>query len=179
MVFSHARADTSDNEPQLFMRDSVIALSELEMLYKPATNLVVLSACQTQVGKNASGEGIYSLSRGFAAAGIPAVAATLWQANDQSIYKISRFFSENLSKGMSKDEALTKAKLDFMKNSDKSKSLPFYWANLILIGNADPIVISDNRLPAGSMLILIIAIGLLILLLIAIFRRKPLDKNTT
>src|SRR4029079_18312681 len=85
-IFSHAKADTSDNEPLLFMQDSVIHLSELQYLNDPATQLVLLSACQTNVGKSATGEGIYSLARGFAAAGIPSVAATLWKADELTIY---------------------------------------------------------------------------------------------
>ncbi|MFI5152539.1 MAG: CHAT domain-containing protein [Chitinophagales bacterium] len=139
MIFSHGRADTTEAEPTLFMQDSVIRLSELQILKQPSTSLVVLSACQTQVGKNATGEGIYSLSRGFASAGIPSVAATLWEANDQSIYRITELFSENLARGMRKDEALTQAKLEFLKTSSKSKTLPYYWANLVLTGNTDPI----------------------------------------
>ncbi|MGN6212669.1 MAG: CHAT domain-containing protein [Parafilimonas sp.] len=138
-IFSHASADTSSNEPVLLMWDSVIHLSELQLLNNPATQLVLLSACETNVGKNATGEGVYSLARGFAAAGIPAIAATLWKADEQSIYKISKKFNQYLSEGMNKDEALQKAKLYFIKNSGKEKLLPYYWANMVLIGNTDAV----------------------------------------
>jgi hypothetical protein len=81
-VFSPARADTSDSKPLLFLQDSIIRLSELQVLRQPATRLVFLSACQTNVGKNATGEGIYSLTRGFASMGILSVVATLrWPMN--------------------------------------------------------------------------------------------------
>jgi CHAT domain-containing protein len=140
-IFSHARADSA-NEPLLFMQDSVIHLSELQLLNNPATQLIVLSACQTNVGKNATGEGIYSLARGFAAAGIPSVAATLWKADDQTIYAISEKFHEYLSQGIPKDEALQKAKLLFMQNNDGEKLLPYFWANMVLAGNAEPIKLS-------------------------------------
>ncbi|HTQ28387.1 MAG TPA: CHAT domain-containing tetratricopeptide repeat protein, partial [Puia sp.] len=142
-VFSHARADTSVNEPILYMQDSMIQLSELQQLKNPATKLVVLSACETNAGRNANGEGIYSLSRGFAMAGIPAVAATLWTADDQSIYDITRRFHENLARGMGKDEALQRAKLDFLAGSTGMQQLPYYWANLVLIGNSEPIGQTD------------------------------------
>lgn len=139
-IFSHARADTTDNEPVLYMQDTLIHLSELQMLDNPATKLVLLSACQTNVGKAATGEGIYSLARGFATAGIPSVAATLWKADEQTIYAISEKFNQYLSEGMTKDEALQKAKLYFIQNnSSNEKSLPYYWANMILIGNTDAI----------------------------------------
>ena len=113
-IFSHASADTTDNEPVLFMQDSLIHLSELQQLNNPATKLVLLSACQTNVGKAATGEGIYSLARGFATAGIPSVAATLWKADEETIYAISEKFNQYLSEGMNKDEALQKAKLYFI-----------------------------------------------------------------
>lgn len=138
-IFSHAYADTTDNEPVLFMCDSLIHLSELQKLDDPATRLVLLSACQTNVGKNATGEGIYSLARGFATAGIPSVAATLWKADEQMIYAISEKLNEYLAEGMNKDEALQKAKLYFVQNSNSEKMLPYYWANMILIGNTDAI----------------------------------------
>ena len=145
-IFSHARADTTDNEPVLYMQDSVIHLSELQLLNKPATKLVLLSACQTNVGKSATGEGIYSLARGFATAGISSVAATLWKADEQAIYTISEKFNEYLSKGMNKDEALQKAKLYFIQsNSNSEQLLPYYWSNMILIGNADAINLQSRN----------------------------------
>ena len=144
-IFSHARADTTDDEPVLYMHDSLIHLSELQLLNNPATKLVLLSACQTNVGKAATGEGIYSLARGFAAAGIPSVSATLWKADEQTIYTISEKFNQHLSEGMNKDEALQKAKLYFISNnSGNDKLLPYYWANMILIGNTDAIHFTEN-----------------------------------
>lgn len=174
-IFSHARADTTDNEPVLFMHDSTISLSELQLLHHTATKLAVLSACQTSVGKSAKGEGVLSLARGFAAAGIPAVAATLWKADEQSIYEITKKFNEYISKGMNKDEALQKAKLDFMQNNDKGKQLPYYWANMILAGNGEPIKLSGNN----NYNLLIAAIVLLTVLLAVLFvylKKKGLKK---
>jgi CHAT domain-containing protein/tetratricopeptide (TPR) repeat protein len=145
-IFSHARADTTDNEPVLYMHDSLIHLSELQLLNKPATKLILLSACQTNVGKSATGEGIYSLARGFATAGISSVAATLWKADEQTIYIISEKFNKYLSEGMDKDEALQKAKLYFVqKNANSEKLLPYYWANMILIGNTDAILLQPKH----------------------------------
>jgi CHAT domain-containing protein len=103
----------------------------------------MLSACQTNVGKNATGEGIYSLARGFSSAGIPSVSATLWKADEETIYTISNTFHALLSKGMRKDEALQKSKLLFMESGGKEKLLPYYWANMIIIGNADAVVLSS------------------------------------
>jgi len=124
------------------MNDSVIHLSELQLLGKPAARLIVLSACQTNVGKNRSGEGIFSLARGFSAVGIPAVAATQWMADETAIYSISEKFSEYIFQGMTKDEALRKAKLFYMFEDKRGSVLPCYWADMILIGNTEPVAFS-------------------------------------
>ena len=169
-IFSHAFADTTDNEPVLFMQDSAIHLSELQYLNDPATQLVLLSACQTNVGKAATGEGIYSLARGFAAAGIPSVVATLWKADEQTIYAISEKFNEYLSEGMNKDEALQKAKLYFIQNNNSEKILPYYWANMILIGNTDAI----SLVTKGNNYLWWLAGFLLIAGIIILIRKKNL-----
>jgi tetratricopeptide (TPR) repeat protein len=143
-VLTHARADSSGDEPLLFMKDSVIHLSELQVLNKPATRLIILSACQTNAGRNRSGEGIFSLARGFSAAGIPSVAATQWEADEQAIYSISEKFNEFISQGSDKDEALQQAKLYYMFQDKSGSILPCYWADMILIGNTDPIRFSER-----------------------------------
>lgn len=171
-VFSHASADSTYTEPRIYMQDSVVRLSDLQLLNKPATRLVVLSACQTNVGKNATGEGIYSLARGFASAGIPAVSATLWNADENMIYEVSASFHQYLSKGLSKDSALQKAKIDFINNNKNSgKLLPYYWANMVLIGNAEPLQLSTGFsvwLWAGAAFIVVVTV----LVFIAVQRKK-------
>ena len=84
------------------------------------------------------------ITRGFTAAGIPSIAATLWNADEDMIYDISSKFHGYLSQGMSKDSALQKAKIDFIKNNNKEKELPYYWANMILIGNTEPLQLSSG-----------------------------------
>ena len=148
-VFSHALADTASMEPVLYMQDSVIHLQELQLINHTATQLVMLSACQTNVGRNATGEGIYSLARGFAAAGIPAVSATLWKADEEAIYLISQKMNEYLAAGMRKDDALQKAKLFLMQKGGKEKLLPYFWANMILVGKGDPINLTHQHTKAG------------------------------
>ncbi|HTE24155.1 CHAT domain-containing protein [Flavitalea sp.] len=147
-VFSHASTGNNDEEPILYMEDSVIRLSELQDIDQVRTQLVVLSACQTSSGKNAIGEGIYSLSRGFAAAGIPSVMATIWRADEHPVYRISILFHKNIAAGMRKDDALRLAKIDYLKTANKERSLPYYWANMVIMGNTDPIeLVHRNYLP--------------------------------
>jgi len=172
-VLSHANADPLRREPSLFMQDSIISLSELQLIRssptQPVTQLVILSACETNAGKNAKGEGIFSFARGFASAGIPSVAATLWKADEKTIYDISQKFHEYLSKGMPKDEALQKAKLSFIQNADSEKQLPYYWANLILTGNNEPLLLAGKQ---SSLPFILIAISIIAVMAIIFARRK-------
>jgi CHAT domain-containing protein len=161
-ILTHARADSADDEPVLFMNDSAIHLSELQLLINPAAKLVILSACQTNVGKNRNGEGIFSLARGFSAAGIPAVAATQWMADETAIYSISQKFNEYVFRGMDKDEALQQAKLYYIAHDKRGSLLPCYWAAMILIGNTDPIQFSPAPKKTGWL----IEVGILLALLI-------------
>lgn len=163
-IFSHAVADSTEVEPRLFLQDSAIRLSELQLIQRPATELVVLSACQTNLGKNATGEGIYSLARGFTAAGIPSVAATLWNADEYTIYAITESFNQNLSKGMNKDEALREAKIAYMKNNSNEKLLPYFWSNMIIVGNTDPVKLVQTGYSFPYIKFLVIIILALILI---------------
>jgi CHAT domain-containing protein len=103
------------------MYDSSIKLSELQILRNQSTDLVILSACETNAGKNAVGEGIYSLARGFYAAGVPSVAATLWIADEQSVYTITEKFNEYLSQGCVKTRHCKKQNF-FLYNTMKWKN---------------------------------------------------------
>jgi CHAT domain-containing protein/tetratricopeptide (TPR) repeat protein len=163
-ILTHAKADSLDEEPTLFMNDSVIHLSELQMLNKTASQLIVLSACQTNVGKNLNGEGIFSLARGFSSAGIPSVAATQWEADEQAIYAISEKFNEYISQGMNKDLALQKAKLYYILLDEKSNILPYYWAGMILIGNTEPVQFSVANKISWKIPTLIVSLILMIFL---------------
>jgi CHAT domain-containing protein len=159
-VFSHARANDADEEPMLYMQDSIIGLSELQYLDRPCTKLVVLSACQTVAGKNAAGEGIYSLARGFAAAGIPSVAATVWKADEEATYTISGLFHKYLSQGMPKDEALQKAKLHFINTADREHLLPYYWGNMVITGKVDSILFNNET---GNSIWIIAGVAILLM----------------
>lgn len=138
-LYTHAQADSTDQEPMIYFKDSVLKLSELSGLERFKTQLMVLSACKTAVGKNAIGEGILSLSRGFAALGIPATLTTLWSVENQATYTLNELFYRYLSGGYSKDISLQKAKLEFLQSQSGEKQLPTFWAAAVLVGDAEAI----------------------------------------
>ena len=112
-------------------------------LYNLSLNadLVVLSACETGIGKLQRGEGIVSLARAFAYAGAKSIVTTLWKVSDEQSKNLMSNFYKYLSKGKEKDEALRQAKLDFLQKNEKKTELlhPFFWASFIGIGDMESI----------------------------------------
>lgn len=135
-LYTHAQADNSDQEPMIYFADSVLKLSELGVLNRFKTQLLVLSACKTAVGRNATGEGILSLSRGFATLGIPATLTTLWSVENRATYSLNELFYQYLSEGFTKDVALQKAKIAFLQSQTGENQLPTFWAGAVLVGDA-------------------------------------------
>lgn len=122
--------DTIENE-YLYVND----LYNMEL----NADLVVLSACETGIGKMQRGEGIMSLARGFSYAGAKSIFTTLWSVNDQATAQIVENFYLHIAEGKTKDEALQLARLDFIAQSTDETAHPFLWSPYILIGDTTPI----------------------------------------
>lgn len=122
--------------PKDTIEDNSLYVYEMSPL-KVKAEMVVLSACETGLGKYTRGEGIMSLARSFILAGSQSVITTLWKVNDQSTSSLMSHFYKNLSKGMAKDEALREAKLSFIMGAGRGQSHPAFWAGFICIGKTD------------------------------------------
>lgn len=106
---------------------------ELFNLKLPATELVVLSACQTGLGKEIRGEGIVGLTRGFMYAGSPRVVVSLWNVNDRATAELMKsFYEAMLAKGQRPAAALRAAQLELLKQ--KQWQAPYFWAAFGLQG---------------------------------------------
>ena len=141
-MYTHSADSGYNGEPIIYFADSALLLSDLFYENKPATRLIVLSACETGTGNIYKGEGVFSFNRGFAALGIPAAISNLWSVDNESTYHLTELFYKQLSKGLPTDIALQKAKLEFMQTASKEKSLPYYWAGPVLVGKTDIIELS-------------------------------------
>jgi CHAT domain-containing protein len=97
--------------------------------------LVMLSACETGLGKEARGEGVIGLTRAFMYAGAPAVGVSLWSVADRSTADLMADFYKNLlgGAGARPSAALRAARLDMI--AGKRYSAPFYWAPFVLVGD--------------------------------------------
>jgi CHAT domain-containing protein/Tfp pilus assembly protein PilF len=109
-------------------------------------DLVVLSACETGLGKEMGGEGLVGLTRAFEYAGARSVLASLWSVADETTAALMKRFYRYLKAGQSKDAALRQAQLDLIRSSISIQgqkgaaatldaSHPFYWAAFQLNGD--------------------------------------------
>lgn len=92
--------------------------------------LVVLSACQTALGKLSSGDEVTGLSRMFLQAGADTVVASLWSVNDASTAMLMRNFYAGLKRGNSPAQALRLAALEVRRQYPS----PYYWAPFVVNG---------------------------------------------
>jgi CHAT domain-containing protein/Tfp pilus assembly protein PilF len=104
------------------------------------TSLVVLSACQTDLGAHSMGDDIIALNRAFMYAGASTVIASLWTVDDESTGYMMKSFYTHLKQGMGKAEALRLAQLD----TRQKYPHPYYWAAFVLTGDpgtSEPVLV--------------------------------------
>ncbi len=126
--------DNPDEYDDGFLRTSEIYSLDLD------AGLVVLSACNTGLGKVVNGEGVFGFQRAFMFAGSGSVAVTLWNIQDRSTSLLMRSFYRNLQSLDESDnnnpaayaKALRNARLDLL--SQRSYSHPAHWASFVLTG---------------------------------------------
>ncbi|MEP0984560.1 CHAT domain-containing tetratricopeptide repeat protein [Ekhidna sp.] len=128
--------------------------------------LVTLSACNTGFGKIERGEGVMSLSRAFAYAGVPATVVSLWPASDKSTPELMKYFYQNLKDGQTKDVALNNARKQYLATAKGKARHPFYWGGFVLIGDNSPIEEDTN------LLVFVIPSVLIIVMILTVYRRK-------
>ncbi|MFC1733596.1 CHAT domain-containing protein, partial [candidate division KSB1 bacterium] len=112
--------------------DGVLYLNEIFNL-DLTTELVVISSCESGLGKLIKGEGIISFSRGFLYAGAKNIIISLWNVNDYTSYKFMKLFYRNYVRLRSYSRAIRITKLELMQ--DPTCAHPYYWSPFVLIGN--------------------------------------------
>jgi len=113
--------------------DGVLQMNEIFNLNLNA-DLVVLSACQSGLGKVVRGEGIIGLTRAFTYAGASSVVVSLWNVRDSLTTAFMKSFYKHLREGKSKPEALRQAKLDMIHSDIPAYRFPYFWAPFVIVG---------------------------------------------
>lgn len=148
---------------QTYLDLSGLYLADLYQLQLNA-DLVVLSACETGVGKLYRGEGVASLARGFTFAGTKSLLTTLWSVSDGGSQRFMEIFYEHLKSGQDKATALRNAKREFMQLRPEYAA-PFYWSGYILMGDTTALEVE------GSTAIYWILLGLVLMGLVGLWRK--------
>lgn len=111
--------------------DGFLTMSEV-MGLKLNADVVALTACQTGLGRNVSGEGVMGLGRAFQYAGAKSVLVSLWSVAEESTTMLVEKFFQYLKEGKTKREAVRLARADVRRSGYEH---PFFWSPFILIGD--------------------------------------------
>jgi CHAT domain-containing protein len=96
-------------------------------------DLVVLSACETGLGKEIRGEGLIGLTRGFMYAGAARVVVSLWSVSDRATADLmERFYKRIFKKELTPSAALRSAQVRMW--GKKKWQAPYYWAGFVMQG---------------------------------------------
>ena len=135
---THGQFSSRLDDTFLLTWDGQINIKELSELLRNRQNrqsqnidLLVLSACDTAAGDNRAVLGLAGLA---VKSGARSTIASLWPVKDQATVSLMNSFYANLLKpGTTKAEALRKAQIELMKNTDFKE--PFFWSAFVLVGN--------------------------------------------
>lgn len=135
---THATSGDTESPASIKFYDQEILYSELYNL-NINPDLVVLSACETGIGKLYKSEGAMSVARGFQFAGAQNLLFSLWKVNDYTTSVFMDYFYKNIKNGQSFFEANANAKLDFLKDKSISnaKKSPYYWSAFVYYGGIE------------------------------------------
>jgi len=114
-------------------QDGFLRLHDIYNLELPV-DLVVLSACQTGLGKEIKGEGVIGLTRGFMYAGASRVVVSLWKVDDEASAEMMRlFYGYMLGSDKLRPPAALRAAQDAIRKQGRWRH-PYYWAGFIIQG---------------------------------------------
>jgi tetratricopeptide (TPR) repeat protein/CHAT domain-containing protein len=141
-------APTTDDETETQADDAPIAdgrltAYEISGWDLRGTELVVLSACGTGLGKVEAGEGVFGLRRAFAMAGVQTQVMSLWSVADGTTATLMDAYYRKLLDGKGRGEAMREVQLEMLRSTDHRH--PGDWASFVVVGDWGPL--SAERLP--------------------------------
>lgn len=128
LALTGANATWSSQRQISFEEDGLLSAQEVTDLDLSKTKLVVLSACETGLGKVQDGEGVFGLQRSFKLVGADYLVMSLWKIPDSQTAELMDHFYRFLLKKNHPQKALRKAQLKMKKDYP-----PYYWAGFVLI----------------------------------------------
>lgn len=117
--------------------DGILTAMEATGLDLWGTKLVVLSACETGVGKVTNGDGVYGLRRALVIAGAESLVMSLWQVDDEATKELMVGYYARLGANKPRSSALRETQLEIA--ARKGYAHPFYWASFVPAGANEPL----------------------------------------
>jgi CHAT domain-containing protein len=117
--------------------DGILTAMEASGLDLLGTKLVVLSACETGVGKMTNGDGVYGLRRALVIAGAESLVMSLWQVDDAATKDLMSGYYARLEAGKGRSTALRDIQLELAARKDYAH--PFYGASFLPAGDNSPL----------------------------------------
>jgi CHAT domain-containing protein len=117
--------------------DGILTALEAAGLDLWGTQMVVLSACETGVGKVTEGDGVHGLRRALVIAGAESLVMSLWQVDDRATRELMAGFYRRLEQGEGRSEALRQVQLQMLRSPRTSH--PYYWASFVPTGSWAPL----------------------------------------
>ncbi|HKX27728.1 MAG TPA: CHAT domain-containing protein, partial [Blastocatellia bacterium] len=127
-----ALAGANQGESEDHDDDGVLTALEMAGLDLWGTQLVVLSACDTGVGKVRNGDGVHGLRRALVLAGSETQVMSLWPVSDRITRELMVTYYNRLQQGQGRGEALRQVQLEMLEKENRRH--PFYWAAFIQSG---------------------------------------------
>jgi CHAT domain-containing protein len=121
--------------------DGLLTAEDVTGLDLLATELVVLSACETGLGRVHVGEGVFGLRRAFVLAGAKTLVMSLWKVPDEPTCELMEDFYHRLLAGAGRAEALRQAQLALKAKYPE----PFYWGAFICQGDPSPLSTVESK----------------------------------
>lgn len=155
-------------------QDGFLRMHDIYNLKLPV-DLVVLSACNTGLGREIKGEGLIGLTRGFMYAGARGVVVSLWKVDDDATAELMKhFYAAMFQQGLTPAAALRDAQLAL--RSKKRWQSPFYWAAFVIQGEYNQKPLTDT--PKLSRNSVALGAGICVLALAAAFLFRWKRKST-
>ena len=128
--------------------DGLLTALELTGLDLHGTELAVLSACDTGVGREVGrSDGLYGLRRALVLAGAKTQMISLWKVDDNASRRIMPAYYQKLAEGQGRSQALRAVQLELLRNPDRLTGHPHYWASFIVSGSDAPLLATGLMRP--------------------------------
>lgn len=136
---THGTSGSFSSPATLVFYDDIMLVYELYGLKNCTPDLVVLSACETGIGKLQKGEGAISIARAFQYAGAKNILFSLWKINDYATSEIMTNFYDNYNSTHSFFESNYLSKINYLedKSIPNAKKSPYYWSAFVYYGAID------------------------------------------